>query len=64
MPVRIAKTINEFEYVDDSIINIRAKAGMHRVAWTYPEYAFVEGTSFSVAYATAMTNKTCGKWLP
>ena len=51
------KTMNEFEYVDDSIINIRAKAGMHRVAWTYPEYAFVEGTSFSVAYATAMTIK-------
>lgn len=51
------RNINEFEYVEDSIINIRAKGGMHRVAWTEPEFAFVEGTSFSVAYATAMAIK-------
>lgn len=51
------RTVNEFEYVENSIINIRAKAGMHRVAWTDPAYAFVEGTSFSVAYATAITIK-------
>lgn len=51
------KTVNDFEYIYDSIINIRAKAGMHRVAWINPEYAFVEGTSFSVAYATAITIK-------
>lgn len=51
------KTVEEFEFVEDSIINLRAKAGMHRVAWKEPNYIFVEGTSFSVAYATAMTIK-------
>lgn len=51
------KTINDFEFVCGSEINIRAKAGMHRVAWTSPEYIFVEGNSFSIAYATAMTIK-------
>ena len=51
------KMIDEFEYIDNSLINIRAKGGMHRVAWINSEYAFVEGTSFSVAYATAATIK-------
>ena len=51
------KTINEFEYIYGSEINIRAKGGMNRVAWVKPEYAFVEGTSFSIAYVTSMIAK-------
>lgn len=46
---------NEFEFVEESIINIRAKGGKQRVLWKMPErYAIVEGNSFSSGYVTAI----------
>ena len=46
---------NQFEFVEESIINIRAKGGKQRVLWKMPErYAIVEGNSFAAAYITAI----------
>lgn len=49
------RTKNQFDFVEGSIINIRAKGGKQRVLWKRPErYAIVEGNSFSAGYITAM----------
>ena len=45
--------IDEYEYVEDSPITIRAKGGFQKVAWYDPEYAIVKGSSFSCAYVSA-----------
>lgn len=49
------RTKSQFEFVEGSIINIRAKGGKQRVLWKRPErYAIVEGNSFSAGYITAI----------
>ena len=51
---RDIKLSTQFEFIEDSIINIRAKGGKQRVLWKMPEkFAMVEGNSFSAAYMTA-----------
>lgn len=46
--------INEFEYIEESPINFRAKGGYQKVPWIGPEYAIVQGRSFSCAYMTSI----------
>lgn len=50
----LCNNIREFEYVDDTIINLCAKGNIQRVQWTTPEYIFIQGNSFAAAHATSM----------
>lgn len=43
---------NEFEYFDDSILNVAAKGGMQRLCWIEPQYIFLGGNSFACAHVT------------
>lgn len=42
----------EYEYVEDSVVNVAAKGGLQRVAWSYPQYIMIEGNSFACAHVT------------
>ena len=44
---------SDYEYIEDSVINIRGKGGYQKVLWLDPEYVIVQGTSFSCAYMSA-----------
>lgn len=46
--------LNEYEYVENSIINIRASAAFHRLKWISPPTMLAQGTSFSSAYITIL----------
>ena len=43
---------NEFEYFDDSILNVAAKGGIQRLCWIEPQYIFLGGNSFACAHVT------------
>lgn len=45
---------NEYYYVKNSIINIIAKGGYHRVEWLNGKKIFVKGKSFATAYITSI----------
>lgn len=45
--------ISDFEFIDDSVINILAKGSLQKLAWVNPEYIFLEGNSFAAAHVTA-----------
>lgn len=45
--------ITDFEYIENSVINVRAKGGYQKVFWTNPEYAIGKGSSYSCAYMCA-----------
>ena len=49
--------VNDFEYVEDKIVNIAAKGNIQRVAWSNPEYLMIGGNSFACAHVTAQTAK-------
>jgi hypothetical protein len=44
--------IDDFEYIDDTIINIGAKGGVQRLAWDTPDYLMLGGNSFACAHVT------------
>lgn len=48
----LCKSTSDFEYVEDSIINICAKGDLQRVAWTVPSTVFIGGNSFAAAHTT------------
>lgn len=48
---------NEFEYIDDTVVNIAAKGGIQRVAWTHPDYIMIGGNSFACAHVTVQVAK-------
>lgn len=48
------KKNKEYEYVDNSYVNILAKGGLQRVAWTNPEYIVTKGNSFAAPYITCV----------
>lgn len=52
-----ANRIGDFEYIDDTIVNIAAKGGIQRVAWAKPEYIMIGGNSFACAHVTAQAIK-------
>lgn len=47
------KKFNDFKCIGSGMINIFAKGGNHRVAWTNPDYTIIQGSSFSAAYVSA-----------
>ena len=42
----------EFEYQEDSIVNLAGKGSIQRLAWTSPDYLLMGGNSFACAHAT------------
>jgi uncharacterized NAD-dependent epimerase/dehydratase family protein len=50
-------TGNDFQYIHSDIINLCAKGGIQRVAWTYPEYLVTNGNSFACAHISAYVAK-------
>lgn len=46
------RKITDFIYFNDTVINIGAKSGLQRVAWTTPPYLFITGNSFACAHVT------------
>lgn len=44
---------NEFEYVENSPLNLRAYGGKQRLFWSNPDYFLMSGNSFACAYVTA-----------
>jgi uncharacterized NAD-dependent epimerase/dehydratase family protein len=44
--------IDDFEYIDDTMINIGAKGGIQRLAWDKPDYLMLGGNSFACAHVT------------
>lgn len=44
---------DDFEFIEDKIVNIAAKGNIQRVAWTTPEYLLISGNSFACAHVTA-----------
>ena len=60
------RKINDFEYINDNIINIAGYGNLQRVAWNGPDYIFIGGNSFACAHVTAqvanfMVNGITGK---
>lgn len=51
---RYISSDSEYELLEESIINIRTKGTVSRVAWTNPDYIVTNGNSFSCAYATTI----------
>lgn len=49
--------ISEYEWVDNTVINIRASNSFHRVRWCTPPNTIVRGTSFSSAYISGYVAK-------
>lgn len=50
---------NDFVFVENSIVNLRAMGGNQRVAWDYPDYIITSGTSFAAAHATREIISAC-----
>lgn len=51
------KKSSDFEYMDDTVVNVGAKGGIQRIAWKEPNYILMGGNSFACAYVTAQTVK-------
>lgn len=47
----------EYDYIDDSTINIRGKGGNQRILWANPDYMIQGGSSFSCAHITGLIAK-------
>lgn len=43
---------SDFLFFDDDMVDVYAKGGIHRVAWTVPQYTIQQGNSMSAAYVT------------
>lgn len=46
----VIKNITEFEFIEDSCINIRGCSKQQRLPWDTPRYVFASGTSFLAPY--------------
>ncbi len=44
---------DDFVYVENSIVNVKAKGGNQRLAWVNPPYIISQGSSFAAPYVTA-----------
>lgn len=49
--------IDDFEYVDDTVVNVAAKGNVQRVSWTTPDYIMIGGNSFACAHVTVQIAK-------
>lgn len=43
----------DFEFFEDSVVNIGAKGKLQRLVWNDPPYAFLSGNSFACAHVTS-----------
>lgn len=53
----LCRRTDEFEYVEDTVVNIAAKGNVQRVAWVKPEYLAAGGNSFACAHVTVQAAK-------
>lgn len=49
--------VDDFEFIEDEIVNIAAKGSIQRVAWSHPEYIMMGGNSFACAHVTSQVVK-------
>ena len=42
----------DFEFIEDPVVNLGAKGGLQRVAWSQPDYIMIKGNSFACAHVT------------
>lgn len=49
----LCKKITDFEYIDDTVVNIAAKGDIQRVLWSNPSYLMIGGNSLACAHVTA-----------
>ena len=49
--------IDDFEYIDDNIVNVAAKGNVQRVSWTKPDAIMIGGSSFACAHTTVQIAK-------
>ncbi len=49
--------VDDFEFIDDDVVNVTAKGGLQRVAWSQPEYIMISGNSFACAHVTSQAIK-------
>lgn len=50
-------TITEFEYIDDTLLNIAARGALQRVLWSSPSFLVIGGSSFACAHVTVQAAK-------
>ena len=48
---------NDFEYVQDAVVNLGAKGNIQRLAWNNPDYIMLGGNSFACAHVTVQIAK-------
>lgn len=53
----LCSKIDDFEYVENSVINLCAKGVVQRVAWNNPDYIMLGGNSFACAHVTVQVAK-------
>lgn len=51
------RKIDDFEYINDEIINVAAYGHIQRLAWVKPDYIFLGGNSFACAHVTVQIAK-------
>jgi uncharacterized NAD-dependent epimerase/dehydratase family protein len=51
------RKIDDFEYINDKIINVAAYGSIQRLAWASPDYILLGGNSFACAHVTAQIAK-------
>lgn len=51
----------DYDFIDDKIINIRAKGGNQRLLWNKPDYMIQSGSSFACAHITGIVAKVLQK---
>ena len=49
--------VDDFEYIEDNVVNIAAKGGIQRLAWNNPDYIMLGGNSFACAHVTVQVAK-------
>lgn len=55
------KKYDDFVYVRNSIVNLKAKGGVQRLAWLDNSYVIAQGASFAAAYVSAQILRTWDK---
>lgn len=48
------KSIREYEYIENSVVNVCGKGNTQRISWDNPSYIFVSGNSVACAHISAI----------
>lgn len=54
---RACKKTDDYEFVTGDIVNLVAKGGPQRIAWTTPDFIVLSGSSFACAHMTVLAVK-------